>query len=185
MKSEQFINLRSIYGIGLAVLVLLFIGCGRFDRSKIKMPEFKLVTSENLHSIAMVDAQHIWASGSYGAILSSADGGKTWQEHESGIEEQLLGCIAFANQNEGWAAGVKGTIVHTSDGGKNWTKQPSNIEYDIHDLYFLDTQHGWAVGEFGTAIHTDDGGKKWQSLMEHTDVFYNDVFFPYLFIFCQ
>jgi photosystem II stability/assembly factor-like uncharacterized protein len=177
VKSDQFINLQSIYGIGLAVLVLLFSGCGKFDRSKIKMPEFNFATSENLHSIAAVDAQHIWVSGNYGTVLSSADKGRTWQEHESGIEELLLGSITFANQNEGWAAGVKGTIVHTSDGGKNWTVQPSNIEYDIHDLYFLDARHGWAVGEYGTAFHTDNGGKKWQSLIEPTDIFYNDVFF--------
>jgi photosystem II stability/assembly factor-like uncharacterized protein len=159
------------------VLLSVITGCGKFDRSKIKMPEFDFATTENLHSVALVDEQHIWASGSYGTILFSADGGKTWTKQTSGIEEILLGSIAFANRNEGWAAGVKGTIVHTTDGGRTWAKQQSGVEYDIHDLFFLNARQGWAVGEFGLVLHTDNGGKQWKQQKESSDLFYNDVFF--------
>jgi photosystem II stability/assembly factor-like uncharacterized protein len=167
----------SNYFIIILAFMALMCGCERFDRSKIKMPEFNFATTENLHSVAIVDNQHMWVSGSYGTILFSSDGGATWEKQKSGIEKLLLGCITFVNHNEGWAAGVKGTIVHTTNGGSKWTVQPSATEYDIHDLFFLNTQKGWAVGEYGTVLHTDNGGKQWKKQKEHTDVFYNDVFF--------
>jgi photosystem II stability/assembly factor-like uncharacterized protein len=161
----------------LVAFMVIFFGCERFDRSKIKMPEFKFVTTESLHSIAYVDAQHMWVSGNYGTILFSSDGGKTWEKQKSGIKELLLGSIAFANQSEGWTVGVKGTVVHTSDGGKTWATQQSGTGNDLFDLFFLDARHGWAVGEFGTIIHTQDSGKTWTSQIEEQDTIYNDVFF--------
>ncbi len=161
----------------IPTVLVLVLGCDRFDRSKIQMPAFNFVTRENLHSIARVDKQHIWVSGNYGTILYSADGGKTWEKQVSGIAEELLGCISFVNPQEGWAAGVRGTIVHTADGGKTWAVQPSGIEQDIHDIFFLDTHYGWAVGESGTVLHTDDGGRRWKRQREPEDKYFNDVFF--------
>ena len=155
----------------------LFAGCGKFDRSRIKMPEIKMVTPENLHSISCVDPDHIWASGNYGTILFSADRGKTWQQQESGIDEYLLGSIVFTDINNGWAAGVNGTMLHTADGGKSWIKQDTNTTSNLLDLFFVDSDYGWAVGEFGTVIHTADGGKTWAGQMEEQDSIINDVFF--------
>ncbi len=62
--------------VAVVFTAFLFSGCGKFDRSRIKMPEIKMVTPENLHSISCVDPDHIWASGNYGTILFSADRGK-------------------------------------------------------------------------------------------------------------
>ncbi len=158
-------------------LVLVMVaGCGKFDQSSIKMPKFKFVTTENLHSLACADSGDIWASGNYGTIIHSSDRGKKWKKQKTGVEE-LLCCIEFASKNKGWAAGVRGVIIHTSDGGKTWTAQQSGTENNFMDLFFLDDRHGWAVGEFGTVIHTDNGGKTWTAQMEAQDTIYNDVFF--------
>lgn len=177
MRSEQFINIRLTCFAGLAVLVVLLIGCGKFDRSSIKMPEIKLVTPENLHSISCIDSEHIWASGNYGTILFSADSGRTWQSQESGIDEYLLSSIVFTDIHTGWAAGINGTMIHTADGGKTWVKQNSNTTSNLLDLFFVDPDYGWAVGELGTVIYTNDGGKTWESQMEEQDAILNDVFF--------
>ncbi|MCP4714795.1 MAG: hypothetical protein GY868_06730, partial [Deltaproteobacteria bacterium] len=151
-------------------------GCGKFDRSSIKMPEFSFVTTENLHSVAYVDQQYIWVCGRYGTLYYSSDNGVSWQEQNSGVTE-LLGCIVFINQKQGWTAGVKGTILHTSDSGATWTPQISGVEFNILDLFFLDSDFGWAVGENGMILHTSNGGKSWQQQGESADTFYNDVFF--------
>lgn len=171
MVSKKLINFMAV-----AALILLICGCSKFDPSAIKMPEFKFVTTENLHSIAYVDAGHLWISGNYGVVLFSPDGGKTWQKQKSGVDV-LLGNIAFADQRKGWAAGVKGTVVHTSDGGKTWSRQPSGTEEDLMDLFFLDSRYGWAVGDFGTVIHTENGGETWTEQIEPEDKIFNDVFF--------
>ena len=161
----------------LLALIALVPCCSKFDRSKIKMPKFNFVTSENIHSIACVDAQHVWISGNYGTICFSSDGGKTWEKQHSGIKDLLLGSIRFVNSSEGWAAGVAGSIIHTTDGGKTWAPQHSGTEKDLLDLFFLDSRNGWAVGEFGTVIHTDNGGTTWSAQHEPQDKIYNNIFF--------
>jgi len=163
---------------GIIVSVFLLIaGCGKFDRSRIKMPEIKLATPENLHSVCCVDTEHIWACGNYGTILFSRDGGKTWQPQDSGIDDFMLGSIVFADTKNGWAAGVNGTVIHTADGGVSWHPQNSGTRSNLLDLFFTDPEYGWAVGELGTVIHTRDGGKTWTRQMDEQDAILNDVFF--------
>lgn len=161
----------------LALLAVLLPCCSKFDRSKIRMPKFDFVTTENVHSIAYLDREHIWISGNYGTICFSSDGGQTWEKQQSGIDRLLLGSIKFATPTEGWAAGVAGTIIHTADGGKTWQPQQSGTDSDLLDLFMFDAQQGWAVGEMGTVIHTADGGKTWVSQLEPQDAIYSNVFF--------
>ncbi|MCP4716523.1 MAG: hypothetical protein GY868_15490 [Deltaproteobacteria bacterium] len=162
----------------LIVLTLssMVSGCGKFDRSNIKMPEFNFITQENLHSIALQDADTIWISGNYGTVMATTDGGATWNKQVTGVKE-MLGSICFVDGVIGWAAGVKGTVVHTSDGGKTWAQQQSGTAKDLLDLFFLNASQGWAVGEFGTIIHTEDGGRTWGPQAQAQDTLYNDVFF--------
>lgn len=161
---------------GFVLTFFLVSGCGRFDRSSIKIPEFSFVTTENLHSAAYLDQKNIWVCGRYGTIYHSADNGVTWKKQESGVNE-LLGSIAFVDPQTGWGAGVKGTILHTGDGGSTWTAQKSNTEFNILDLFFLNRDLGWAVGENGLVLHTQNGGRDWQFQGDGADSFYNDVFF--------
>lgn len=168
---------RALLIAGLTLTACLAIGCGKFDRSAIKMPTFAFVTTENLHSIAYVDAQHLWVSGNYGTMLFSADGGATWRRQHTGLDTELLCTLSFVDARRGWVAGTGGVIIHTSDGGETWTRQDSGVEGHILDMFFLDPMRGWAVGEFGLILHTQDGGKNWMTLSEPQDTLYNDVFF--------
>ena len=97
-----------------AVSVFLISGCGKFDRSRIKMPEIKLVTAENLHSISCVDPEHIWASGNYGTILFSADSGKTWQFKTTGMIDHLYS-VCFITPNTLISVGENGRIMKTTN----------------------------------------------------------------------
>jgi len=159
------------------MLALAGWGCGKFDRSKIKMPKFTFATSSNVQGIAYLDPAHIWISGDYGAILFSGDGGKTWDKQDSGLAEELLCTIRFVNKDAGWASGVGGTIVHTRDGGRTWARQDSGTEHHLLDMFFLDSRLGWAVGEFGTILRTRDGGTTWLPTGQVEDKMYNGVYF--------
>lgn len=162
---------------GLCCLTLLFAAGCKFDHSGIKMPEFRFVTTENLHGIAFVDTGHAWICGNHGTILHSTDGGANWQEQTSGIKEQLLCSIDFGDIAHGWAAGVGGTVVHTADQGKTWIAQDTGTDRNLLDLFVLDRKKAWAVGEFGVIVHTADGGRTWMQQIEEQDTIYNDVFF--------
>lgn len=161
----------------VACVAGVLAACGKFDHSKITMPEFEFVTTENLHGIACAGRGRLWACGNYGTILVSGDGGATWSAQQSGLETTMLGSIACADARHVWAAGVGGTIVHTRDGGETWISQVSGTERNLLDLFFLDRSRGWAVGEFGTIIGTTDGGVAWHRLSDSHDTIFNDVRF--------
>jgi photosystem II stability/assembly factor-like uncharacterized protein len=160
----------------LVVMLTSGAACSKFDRSKIRMPKFTFMTSENLHSIAAV-GQSIWISGNYGTICFSPDAGKTWQKQSTGVDAELLGAISFVSPQQGWAAGVGGTAIHTGDGGATWSRQQTGTDKDLLDIFFMNAQRGWAVGEYGTLIHTRDGGRSWTQQIENRDTMYNRVIF--------
>jgi photosystem II stability/assembly factor-like uncharacterized protein len=100
--------------------------------------------------------------GDGGAILATADAGRTWTPRESGTTENLT-AIQMVGE-EGWIAGYDGVILHTADAGNTWTKQKSGVTLSLEALFFQDARNGWAVGWAGTVLHTVDGGTLWQSM---------------------
>jgi photosystem II stability/assembly factor-like uncharacterized protein len=70
-----------------------------------------------------VRGSRVWIAGSPGTkVLTSADGGQTWQAFATG-QHPPLNAIAFADDLHGWAVGALGTILATTDGGKTWRRQ--------------------------------------------------------------
>jgi photosystem II stability/assembly factor-like uncharacterized protein len=67
--------------------------------------------------------KQIWIAGSPGSVmLSSTDGGETWQGHATGMNTPISR-ITFVDDSHGWAVGHFGTILHTADGGQTWQAQ--------------------------------------------------------------
>ena len=106
-------------------------------------------------------------AGDGGTILSTDDGGKTWQERldakkQHFTTEHLLDIDGVGDQV--WASGFDGTLLHSTDFGRTWEKQVSGTTMALQGIYFLDANHGWAVGWSGTIMRTVDGGKKWSAI---------------------
>lgn len=73
-----------------------------------------------LNAIVFTDATHGWAAGQ-GAILATADGGRTWQRQYGGSLD--ITALDFTGEAHGWAVGDKGGM-RTTDGGWSWTELP-------------------------------------------------------------
>jgi photosystem II stability/assembly factor-like uncharacterized protein len=101
-----------------------------------------------------------------GAILSTTDGGATWNSNASGSTLWLYS-VFFSNSTNGFAVGAYGLIVASTNGGVNWTTQTSNTTYTLNGVYFTDAMHGCAIGDFGTILKTVDGGINWTTV--HTN----------------
>jgi photosystem II stability/assembly factor-like uncharacterized protein len=70
-----------------------------------------------------IRGKQIWVAGSPGSVvLSSADGGETWQGLATG-NKTPISKITFVDDSLGWAVGAFGTILHTTDGGQTWQAQ--------------------------------------------------------------
>ena len=112
-----------------------------------------------------VVGSEVIAVGERGAIVRSADNGRTWRESARPVRATLTG-VSFAPLTAaplGWAVGHDAVIVTTTDGGRTWVKQyqGENLQDSFLDVLALDAQHVIAVGAYGLFVTTTDGGKTW------------------------
>lgn len=170
-KLKKIVLLLSV----TALCSCLISGCTK-AKSKFKAPDIKMVTSEYILSIDEPEEGNIWIIGNFGVIFNSSNGGETWEEQNSGVQDMLCD-VDFVDGKNGWVSGIKGIILHTNDGGYNWESQKTGTQRHLLSLCFVDTEYGWAVGDFSTILHTRDGGKTWVSQSEESDVIYSNIYF--------
>ena len=108
-----------------------------------------------------------WLAGDGGLVMTTADGGLSWQLPARAIPAAARHEIDFtsvATSGEHvWAVGSPGALVlHSPDGGHSWELQRTGQSIPLHGVTFRDEFHGWAVGALGTILHTADGGRSWQ-----------------------
>ncbi len=152
----------------LALIVLCgvfgYFGCSE-DPVQFEWRQVESGTNEHLYGVHFLDTKHGWAVGTAGTILSSADGGMTWNAATE--SKDTFTAVNFATPNNGWLTSI-GKVQYTGSGGGSWriqhqvrgvgTRPPG-----VLDMHFISTAEGWAVGGSGTVIHTTDGGNRWKS----------------------
>ncbi|MEO9476520.1 MAG: YCF48-related protein [Cyclobacteriaceae bacterium] len=150
-------------------------------------------TSLNAVSIPSNASEKAWATGDAGVILSSVDGGLSWNSQNSTTSENLHD-IYFLSDTLGWAVGDSATIIKTVDGGSTWIEQESPVRYyvgvgypapdylpvdidvaiDLHAVFFIDENIGYAVGspndDAAMLLFTIDGGETWEMLEDEYNV---------------
>jgi photosystem II stability/assembly factor-like uncharacterized protein len=149
----------------------------------------------NEHATLLVDIffrdeQHGWVVGGKAdvpdpgredvtpVVLSTADGGATWENRLAGIEPTLPKGewgwkIQFLTEDIGFVSLESfddGAILKTVDGGRTWTRKAVDDPQgnaNLEGIGFVDDQHGWTGGwgnrDFtgGFTSQTHDGGETW------------------------
>lgn len=120
----------------------------------------------SLLCIDFTDTLNGWISGGGGNVLTTRDGGLSWDTIAAGITEYLFR-IDFIDTAFGWAVGGIGDsaiILKTTDRGRNWTNL-TTLPTFLYGLYAYNSQKCWAVGldinNNGVILHTSDGGNSW------------------------
>lgn len=129
-----------------------------------------------LHSVFFVDESRGWAAGGKGALLSTRDGGATWEVRKPPTEDALRD-IFFQDAETGWLVCERSIfkpmekdesvsyLLKTSDGGRTWSRvevtRGPDVDVKLGGLRFADGEHGWVYGELGALFATNDGGKTW------------------------
>jgi photosystem II stability/assembly factor-like uncharacterized protein len=108
-----------------------------------------------------------WLVGDAGLVLTTSDGGGTWNGPRGSIPEIAAANLDFravaAMGGQVWIAGAPGTcVLHSPDGGQSWQLFRTGQAAPLRGLTFIDESRGWAVGSMGTILHTRDGGKSWR-----------------------
>ena len=97
----------------------------------------KISTTHTIKDIQMVTNQIGFACGLYGMILKTTDGGNSWSELSSPVQEQSnisLNSLDFINTNSGYVVGNNNTILKTIDGGTNWIDEAHTTSYIYNEV---------------------------------------------------
>jgi photosystem II stability/assembly factor-like uncharacterized protein len=114
----------------------------------------------NLYGMSFGDPDHVWVVGEFGIIITSADGGRTWQQQHTPVESTLFG-VKFLDASRGFAVGIDSVILTTTDGGATWKTMPPPVSQRSYYDIAIRGQNGWIVGDAGTVLKTTDGGTNW------------------------
>ena len=128
-----------------------------------------------LHAVYFLDQQRGWIAGGNGTLLSTVDGGVTWNRI-SFTNKDTLTDVYFFDDQRGWLLAQRDVfklkanerasyLLSTNDGGNTWHRVLLNtpdVNTRFTRLLFSDAQHGWVIGETGTVLATNDGGEHWQ-----------------------
>lgn len=105
-----------------------------------------------------------WTEYTPSALLSTRDGGRTWELLSNEVGEITLD-LSFVSPELGWRIYSWGKVQKTLDGGLTWSPVSLGIENDCAlDLKFVDAHTGWAVTCSYDLLRTQDGGKTWELL---------------------
>ncbi|MCX6611530.1 MAG: YCF48-related protein [Acidobacteria bacterium] len=131
-------------------------------------PDSKMI----LIDFAVGSDKRMWAIGGIvaegrgkGTLLSSIDGGLTWQQSELKFLPRSLFAL---DDSSLWAVSEKGEVWFSAESGREWkklSKQDSALR-----VHFLNNQTGYLVGIKKTFMRTDDGGKTWRHVPEAAQV---------------
>jgi photosystem II stability/assembly factor-like uncharacterized protein len=134
-----------------------------------------------LHAVFFIDENRGWVVGSRGTLLTTTDGGKSWQARPQPTVD-VLRDVYFTDDQNGWLLceanlyDLKGKddprtyLMQTSDGGASWKRlniRGANVNARLVRAIFSPGR-GWAFGEEGTIFTTRDSGATWTRLQSPT-----------------
>ena len=118
--------------------------------------------SVDLTAVSFPSPGHGWAVGHEGVVLSSTDGGTTWQTQLDGNSAANVITTYYAVHPlaEPDAARLEHDIKLTVH---------SAPDLPLLDVWFENETNGFIVGAFNLIFHTTDGGRNWVPWFDRTD----------------
>ncbi|MFZ2654085.1 MAG: hypothetical protein WAX69_04160 [Victivallales bacterium] len=105
-----------------------------------------------------------WRPTVKSVIMKSADAGRTWEELDPELVNNLM-CVKAVSASDVWVGGwgtmgrtpwQGGVLLHSTDGGKSW-KNENPSRTSIRSLSVLGPERLWAAGGFGGSPHEPSG----------------------------
>lgn len=124
-------------------------------------------------SAASAASGSAWAVGEMGALLKTADFGKTW-ERAVPEKDQAWNDIVFAGTH-GIVVGEFGQIMTSDDEGRTWQPAKSGVPSSLMSVAVRDAANAVAVGLSGAIVVTHDGGAQWTVVERQTREHLNNV----------
>lgn len=107
-----------------------------YDVLQLPAVESEKAAETLIYAIRKFGNRH-FATGIFGHILYSDDGGQNWTQAKVPVRSGITD-IHFPTAELGWAVGHEGVILHSSDGGKTWVKQYDGLRYGQEGLAYYE-----------------------------------------------
>ncbi|MBA1225642.1 WD40/YVTN/BNR-like repeat-containing protein [Stutzerimonas stutzeri] len=129
----------------------------------------KVPTRQLLTAIDFVDDKHGWAVGHDALVLSTSDGGQSWQvQYEDREREAPLLDVWFEDTQHGIAVGAYGALIETIDGGQSWDDISDRLEnedgFHLNAIAHIEGSGLFVVGEMGGMFRSADFGDSWEGI---------------------
>lgn len=169
---------RSTASASAFSLLLLFVISGAALAQSNSWARQRTGTMAWLHSVYFVDQNRGFAVGSRGTLLTTLDGGQTWQQKYRPTED-VIRDVYFLDESRGWIVCERNVydlktvdeprtyLMNTTDGGQRWTRvqiKGADVDARIVRAVFSSGGRAWAFGEGGAIYSTRDFGANWTRL---------------------
>lgn len=129
----------------------------------------KVPTRQLLTAIDFVDDKHGWAVGHDALVLSTSDGGQSWQvQYEDREREAPLLDVWFEDTQHGIAVGAYGALIETIDGGQSWDDISDRLEnedgFHLNAIAHIEGSGLFVVGEMGGMFRSADMVETWEKV---------------------
>lgn len=106
------------------------------------------------NGIAVAADGDIWVVGEFGELMSSADGGATWDPVEPIVQSSLMRVAFRPDNSQGAAVGLEGVVLLTLDGGENWERLETGGSAHLFDIAWIGDR--WvASGDDGLVAYSN------------------------------
>jgi len=101
---------------------------------------------------------------SNGALLSTADGGRTWTRLDYPTTTGTAVAMRFTSATEGWLV-LGGKLAHSTDGGATWSTPLTDFGMtNLQGMSWGDAAHGWTWNN-GQLFVTANAGVTWTAVV--------------------
>ena len=161
----------------LSVICILSSGCeAPLVLDEVEKTERSPIRRTDNYQAVGSFGQNIIAVGASGLILTSADGGATWQRQEIASWPSFLD-ITSCSDGLFAALAFEGEVWLSSDAGLTWSQSKLTTEEAPQAIQCDPADNLWVVGSFSTVSISRDGGASWEVSSRDEDMIYTDIQF--------
>src|SRR5262249_14919199 len=123
--------------------------------------------------VAFADANRGIAVGIYGYVMTTSDGGLTWEQPSDDDRSRYFRTVQFFGERDGVVVGdgggLGGVVYRSTDGGDSW-RMTGRLEHnEVFTSAFVSPTEGVVRGEDGFDVRiqkTTDGGQSWHVTLD-------------------
>ena len=131
--------------------------------------ETSLYEDAIINNLHFINQDQAIATGEYGMVLSSNDGGLNWDYAGYLPDEFYAHTSHFRSMDEGWVGGLNGFIYHTTDGGESWEQMPTETNAPVFG-FIAGNSELYAIADNATVLQLQ--GTAWKKISESDQPLY-------------